>query len=356
MSVQARGHQHDQPKVDFQWLSDGWRLFKQEWITWIVATVLAGIIYLGASLFISSIFDNGVHTGNTSSNGGFQIEVHTPFQMVGDLLTTIVYGLLEAGLFRMALLQIRGKRIDPVTFLSVRDVFWPLVGVIALTYIGLSVGFLMCVVPGILMTGLFLFAPLYVVAEGSTPIDAIKSSVNALRTDWFTAILFCILTTLWIVISFFFCGVGEFAAIPQVILATAVGFCRFNGVDLSRAGLDSGSQAQPLSYGYGASFQNAGYLAVPTRPNDARPNGGDVYGYGAAPTSRPPQFGAPVQSMPMIGAPANAPRSPRTGLPEAHRVHPPSGNPGASAPHHDRPSYRIPRPSMRPPREPRRYP
>lgn len=352
MSVQARGYQYDRPKVDFQWLSDGWRLFQQEQITWIVATLLAGIIYLGASSLITTLFDNGVHTGNTHSNGGFQIDIHTPFQMVGDLLNAIVYGLLEAGMFRMALLQIRGKRIDPVTFLSVRDVFWPLIGAITLTYIGISIGFLLCVVPAILMTGLFLFVPLYVVAEGSAPVDAIKTSVNALRADWFTAIMFVILTTLWIVFSFFFCGIGEFATIPQVILATAVGFCRFNGVDPSRAGLVAGSP--PLPYGYQAPYQNGQYQTAPAGLYDAGPSV-DVYGYGVAAVARPPQFGAAVQPMPMTGAPANVPQPP-AGKPEAGTIHSPSGSTGTSAPRHHPPSYRIPRPSMRPPRQPRPYP
>jgi uncharacterized membrane protein len=342
MGDTPRGYGNDQPKVDFQWLSDGWRLFKQEPITWIVAAILAGAIDIGASSLVSSVFDDGTNTGHTISQSGFHVDIHTPFQMVGDLLSAVISLMLWAGMFRMALLQIRGKKIDPFTFLSVRDVFLPLACVSALTYGLAMLGFLACLVPGFVLCGLFLFAPLYVVAEGAGPIEAIERSVNALKADWFTAILFALIPMLWIGVSALFCGVGEFATIPQVVLATAVGFCRFNGVDLSRAGQRTGSHVQKTPYGY----------AAPDSVATARPVAGYVgshdskdppQGVGAAATGSPASA-SPVSSMPMTGAP-DAPTAPKH-----------SGKPGVPALHHHPPTYRIPRPSMRPSRRPRRYP
>lgn len=229
MDVYGGGYSSRPPQVDFSWLSDGWNLFKQQSGTWIVAALLAGVIDLAVSGVLDSVFGDRHGSRSGSMRDLAWYLPHSFGEAFSDFVDHLVSSVLFAGLFRMALRQIRGEKLSPFDFLAIGDVFVPLVGAAAIAWCCTAAGYLICILPGIILGALFMFVPLYIVAERAGPVEAVSRSFNALKGQWLMATLFYFLSVLGIVASLCLCGVGELAVIPQVVLAIAVGFTRFGG-------------------------------------------------------------------------------------------------------------------------------
>jgi uncharacterized membrane protein len=311
MSVYGDGNSSP-PQVDLGWLSDGWTLFKQQSGTWIVAALLAGLIDTAISGILNSALGAGNHTRSGSAGDMTQYLPNTPGEAVASVLDYLSTALLSAGLFRMALRQLRGEKLTPFDFLAIGDVLLPLAGVSVIVWACTTVGYTLCVVPGLILDGLLMFAPLYVVAERAQPVEAVSRSFNTLKSQWLMAAVFFCLSMLWVLASYCLCGVGELAVIPQVILAVAAGFTRMGG--------------------------GGGYLAVPP-PGAPWPGGGAYPLPGDGPASGQP--GSPY-----------GPQSGQSGSPYGTQLGPPqdpphSGQPETSAEPPSNPTGRIPRESLR---------
>jgi hypothetical protein len=294
MDVYGGGYPSRPPQVDFSWLSDGWNLFKRQSGTWVVAALLAGVIDFAVSGVLGALFGDahGARGGSVRDMAWYL--PHSRGGVFSDFVDHLVSTLLFAGLFRMALRQIRGEKLSPFDFLAVGDVFVPLVGAGAITWCCTAVGYLICILPGLILGALFMFAPLYVVAERAGPVEAVSRSFNALKGQWLMATLFYCLSILGIVASLCLCGVGELAVIPQVVLAVAVGFTQFGG-------------GSPSALPPGAPWQPQGGAFPPQGPPPS----------GAFPPQGPAESGP---QMPSQEHPSSSARIPRESLRSAQNA------------------------------------
>ena len=232
--VDGGGYYSRPPEVEFSWMSEGWTLFKQDAVTWVLAVLIVGALLAGFSGFANAAF--GLTTSAkvtslpTTAPGWVGLMVpHSATQIIASFLQSVLTTLLSAGLYRMAIRQVRGERVQVVDLFGIGDVIVPLLGYSVLSWLLTYVGTLLCCIPGLIVEGLLLFAPLYIVAEGASATEAISRSFNILQKQWLMAATYYFVGSLFVVFSVLACCVGELAAAPVFILSVAVGFARFNG-------------------------------------------------------------------------------------------------------------------------------
>ena len=143
-----------------------------------------------------------------------------------NLISTLVGYLITAFVYRGALDETEGRRFTLAgTFERV-----PIGNAILtslLVSIGVTVGLLLCVVPGIVFAFLSYFALLFVVDRNESPVQAIKSSISLVSANVGSSLLLALLSILILIVGFCLCFVGLFVAYPVVTIATAYAYRKF---------------------------------------------------------------------------------------------------------------------------------
>ena len=89
------------------------------------------------------------------------------------------------------------------------------------------------------------FSNFYVVDARMGPIDAMKSSLEIVKTQWGQVFLFWLLTGLLGVGGMLLCCIGYFAAVPLAQLAAGVAFIRMSWRGVVPPARPPGAWAQP---------------------------------------------------------------------------------------------------------------
>jgi uncharacterized membrane protein len=219
------------PRVRFEIIGEAWSLFQQQMGTWILSTFILFAITFSLSFllsFTSSIF--GLST--TGPDGEPNITpISVSFTMFTSLITNVVTYFLLGGLYRMALKQLRGQEINVGDLFSAGDVFVPLFLSMLLYGISVAGGAIFCLIPGLLIGGLMMLAPILVVDKRETsPVQAIKASWNALRPEMLNATLFMFVLGIVSAIGLIGCGIGIIFSYPLFPLAHAILYRDFFGI------------------------------------------------------------------------------------------------------------------------------
>jgi uncharacterized membrane protein len=91
-----------------------------------------------------------------------------------------------------------------------------------------TIGYMLCFVPGILVA-FFTFFSSYFVAEGSSPVDAIRESVNLVGSRLGDTFVLALLSILVLIAGVIALLVGVLVAAPVVALAGAYAYRTFRG-------------------------------------------------------------------------------------------------------------------------------
>ena len=132
------------------------------------------------------------------------------------LITTIA----AAGLLKMAFDVVDGREASLGTMFQGWDKLQVVVATI-LVGIATFIGFILCVLPGIVVVIFSAFTTAFVVDQKLGGIDAIKASINLVKNNFGPAILWMLLAFLCVVVGAIACGVGLLVAIPVVLISQA---------------------------------------------------------------------------------------------------------------------------------------
>ncbi len=183
------------PLVRFSVIGEAWKLFKQHWIVWSLAMliVMTGYSVVTAGLF--AVFDVGpVHV---RGHGGFRQFFSPAGPVQPYFLSSVVTSIFLGGMIRMASNQVRGRTPRVEDLLSVGDVWFDLLLVSILNAAATSLGFMLCAIPGFIVSGLFMLAIPLVVESRLPATGALKESWSALKSQWLAATVFhCVLIVL----------------------------------------------------------------------------------------------------------------------------------------------------------------
>ncbi len=211
-------------QIRFGVVKDAWALYKQHALVWSLATLIVMAAFGIVNGAIHAVFGRGEPLGP----GGFRLFLPAT-GAVRFIASTVVSGFFLGGMIRMAGRQIRGGTPRLEDLFSITDCWFDLVLVSFLIGVATSIGFALCIVPGIIVSGLFMLA-IPLVAEGHVPATgALIQSWNALKSQWLTAAVFHAVLIILAVAGVMCCFVGVFVTGPLYSLSVALLYQQFFG-------------------------------------------------------------------------------------------------------------------------------
>jgi hypothetical protein len=162
-----------------------------------------------------------------SGPGGFRLFLTPGSQFLPFLVLTVVSSFFLGGMVRMAGNQVRGRAPRLEDMFSVTDVWFDLILVAVLNGAATWLGFMLCAVPGLIVSGLFMLA-IPLVVEGHLPATgALIQSWNVLKSQWLMAALFHVVLIVAAISGAALCGIGVVFTGPLYCLAISILYRKF---------------------------------------------------------------------------------------------------------------------------------
>lgn len=235
-------------RIRFDVLGEAFRMLQRQIGNWVLASLIS-LFFIGAVVAVlvavqtALIVSVSVAGGATGSGTVQSIAVRLVSSVLG-LITGIIIGTVAVfflgGVYRMAIKQIRNEPFSVADLFSVMDVAGPLlaVGVIisAIASIPNLLGILP--IPGVLTTlpvlvftwivyGMTMFAAPLVADRRMQGLDAIKLSVETLKSQAVMAILFYVVASIIGGLGLLICCVGVLFTYPVFVLSIALTYRDF---------------------------------------------------------------------------------------------------------------------------------
>ncbi|MDX2355347.1 hypothetical protein [Dietzia sp. PP-33] len=195
-------------------ISAGWQMFKNNPLPWVL---------IALAMFVA----NGIASSISNSQS-------MSVAFVGTILTVAVSFLFQAFVIRGALLEVDGHKPEIGDFFKLHN-FGAFVIAAILVGLATTVGFILLIIPGFVVAFFLYWTLHFVVDRNMTAIDAMKSSVNAIKSDAGNLLALALLNILVVVVGFLALFVGLLVAVPVVTLASVYAYRTITGPsDFSR--------------------------------------------------------------------------------------------------------------------------
>lgn len=206
----------------------GWRKFTEN----TGAVILAMVVVLGVSIalgVLGALLSGGFSADSMDPMAGpFQFESQGPGELLSQLVQAAVSVVLGGVAAKAALEVADGRPFDFFgAFGKVNLVQLIIAGI--LVGIATTIGFILLVIPGLIVMFLTYFTTYAVVDDDTPAIDGIKRSVKLTTENVGDALVLALLNVLVIIAGAIALCVGLLVAIPVTIFATAYAYRAFNG-------------------------------------------------------------------------------------------------------------------------------
>jgi hypothetical protein len=270
-----------------EWMSEAFTLFGREWLTWclitlIYLTIFSVPIVIGyvamVAVMLAAIGTGAAAGGNSGAGAGAAgAIVGMIFGMIVLVVVILsIHAWLYAGMVRTAVKQLRGERIQVGDLFSGADVIAPAMITEVLQGLGMWVGLMLCIVPGYLLGGMWVFARPLVVDRRLTPGEALRTSFEVTKPHMWMYLVWFLLYGL-VVSAGSAVGFGMIATFPIGHLMLMISYRDVFGIPGAIPTTTAGIPGQPVG-GYGA--------PVPPQAPPASP-----YGTQPSPYAPPPPPG-----------------------------------------------------------------
>lgn len=215
--MQTPENQTPHALIDFNVISEATELFKVNAATWIISLLIVAVvdIILYGILMATSIVLMK------------RAAVAVPGILLIDVIFLVVNALLAAGLFRMAIKQIRGQSIEISDLFDFGDVAGQAIIAAIVAGIIISVASLFCIIPGWVAQGLLMFTFPLIVDKKMGAMEAITASFEALKSQWLMATLFSLVVGILASIGIIVCFVGVLVTAPIALLSITILYRNF---------------------------------------------------------------------------------------------------------------------------------
>ena len=229
-----------------------WNKFTQNAVTLIVAA-LGYVVAIVASAIVASVlpavFGESTNSSYTDAYGNTVSGVNVQYgaaslavMFIGYILLLAVTFYMAAGMLTGCLDIADGKPVSIGTFFKPRNI-GPVILTILLVFVGVSIGTIACIIPGIIFGFLAQFALMYAIDKSLSPVDAIKASIATVRANVGPAILAWLVQYAITLVGELLCGVGLLAALPVALLIQVYTYRKLSGgqvVPLNQPGYQAG--------------------------------------------------------------------------------------------------------------------
>lgn len=189
-------------------LGYGWETFKTNLSAWLSVTMLGLVLYAALVAVV------------------WLAEPSSLFSVVLIVVAaTVAALLLQACLIRGALYELDGNRPRFGAFLQNLNGLGVLAtAVLVLTLV--TVGYLLCVGPALVVGLLSMFALHFVIDLDEDPISAVRSSWRLVAANVIPSLLLALANAAFLVAGMLLCGVGLLVALPPVAISTTYAYRR----------------------------------------------------------------------------------------------------------------------------------
>lgn len=240
--------------VRWEWISEGFNLYTQQWQNWLVLALIAIVIFAVVSIpFYVVIFGAEL----AASRGGREMgDISAAFaggslllRLVFQVVVSVVSALLSAGFYRAAFTQLRGGQVSVNDLKEVFQFLGPMLGAGIILGIIQSIGMMLCCIPGFIVMGLFMFTYPLIIERNLGMFDAMSQSMDVTKKNLIMFTLLAIVVQMAIpIVGFLFCIVGLLVAYPLIFLITACAFRDCYGLH-GGGGFNSYTPPPPPNYG-----------------------------------------------------------------------------------------------------------
>ena len=196
----------------------GWEKFKEN----LGAIALSALVFLVIQAVGAALQYSLTGSANDSSDGRVAFTFNGT-ALLAQFLFTVVSWIAQLGIIRAALAIVDGRRPEPADLFSV-DRFGAYVIASVLLAIGTMIGFVLCVIPGLIFAFLTFFTPYFVLDKRMAPMEAISASISLVRQHLGGFFVFALACFGAFVLGALACLVGLLVAAPVVQIATAYNF------------------------------------------------------------------------------------------------------------------------------------
>jgi uncharacterized membrane protein len=149
-----------------------------------------------------------------------------------NVVSFIVGLVVSRGLIRAALTVVNGGTPDPGLVFRF-DNLGPFAVVSILFGLMVGIGLLLCIVPGVILAGLFGFAQWFVVERDMDAFTALRSARELVKGQLGTVILFGLCLIIFNAVGAILCGVGLLLTYPVSYVAAAHAFRQLTGTPIA---------------------------------------------------------------------------------------------------------------------------
>ncbi|MDP4015217.1 MAG: hypothetical protein U0990_04940 [Candidatus Nanopelagicales bacterium] len=147
--------------------------------------------------------------------GGFIVSM-----VLYEIVAVVLSWIFQAQFVRAGLENTKAGRISLDIFFKTALLGAVVLGALIVSALTL-VGFILCIVPGLVFGFFAQFFQYFILDQGQSPLTAIKSSLSFVSGNLANVFLLSIASIVAVVIGALLCGVGLLIAIPVVVLAQA---------------------------------------------------------------------------------------------------------------------------------------
>jgi uncharacterized membrane protein len=205
----------------FSW---AWNKFSKNAVPLIVATLIYGVVVIviqGLEQLVSYLV--APSSSYDASDSGFSISYSsTGFAglvvlILGSLVTIVAVGAISSAYLGGVLDIANGQQVEIGSFLKPRNVGSVVVASLIVGIVG-SIGYALCIIPGLVVSIFTIFTTLFIVERGLAPIDGIKASIDVVKSNFGPVLLTWLLVAVITVVGALVCGVGLLVAVPVAVL------------------------------------------------------------------------------------------------------------------------------------------
>jgi len=215
-----------------EWFSESFSLFGREWKVWslqgLIALLVSGLPMIPGMIAYFGLFFRMMANTTPGSSGPTPTDMAAMFTAIGSVYGgACVSGLLNIflliGMSKTAMKQVRGEAISVGDLFSGGSAFLPVLGAYILAVLGTYVGFFLCVVPGLMLMGLWTFVHPLIVERRMGVFDAFRTSWEVTRPHLWSYVGWAFLIFVVYMMGAY-TGCGAVATMPIALLMMMVSY------------------------------------------------------------------------------------------------------------------------------------
>ena len=201
--------------VRFDVLGEAFQLFGKNPGIYVTGA-LPGTLLVAAMTVVNLVnaFNNAGNTANPFAGLGLQLGLS-----VGIYLAEII---MIGGLVNAALKQVRGETISVADCFHMNGKFFTILLAAFLTGLCVFCGAILCIVPGLLMSGLLMATIPHIVDKRSGPIEAMAASWDAIKPTMWIALTLALVVQILVSVGGSLIGLGLLVVLPVYALVQAL--------------------------------------------------------------------------------------------------------------------------------------